>query len=244
MSETESLSAAIEGLYRTFSNYPLRKHVEGCPCCVHETDKKALESKPLRKLLRSDLGRYASKAMTTWGDKGDFRHFLPRIFELTISRDGIGYDEEIVLGKLGRAGWTEWPKTEQAALRAFFKAGWRFLICQRTPNVKPDSWLCGLAIAGEDLRDYLSIWMEAKETNAYKHLDAFLKHHQPTYIKRHSLNNAFWPTAPHGMAHVCDWLADVETRRDLERIYFENIGSGLAPIISEVIMSLEQIVAD
>lgn len=88
-----SLIEAIEALYRAFSNYPLHKHVEGCPCCIAESDKMLLESKPLRQLSSSDLSRYSFKAMTTWGDKNDFRHFLPRIFELVVSeegRDGTG----------------------------------------------------------------------------------------------------------------------------------------------------------
>jgi hypothetical protein len=82
MQQQKALAEAIENLYRAFARYSLRKHVEGCPCCVRERDKRALESKPLRQLASSDLGRYAFKAMTTWGNQDDFRHFLPRIFEL------------------------------------------------------------------------------------------------------------------------------------------------------------------
>jgi hypothetical protein len=107
MQNAKPLIESVERLYKVFSRYPLHKHVEGCPCCVHETDKRALEAKPLRQLTSSDLGRYAFKAMTTWGDKDDFRHFLPRIFELLVSEKGMGWDEEVILGKLALAEWSE-----------------------------------------------------------------------------------------------------------------------------------------
>ena len=85
MNADNELEIAVEKLYKVFSRYSLRRHVEGCPCCVHEEDKRALESKPLQNLSAAELGRYSFKAMTTWGDKDDFRHFLPRIFELMVS---------------------------------------------------------------------------------------------------------------------------------------------------------------
>ncbi len=35
------------------------------------------------KLNEDDLSRFTGKAMTTWGNANDYKHFLPRIFELT-----------------------------------------------------------------------------------------------------------------------------------------------------------------
>jgi hypothetical protein len=241
MGDEKPLSSAVEGLYSAFARYPLRKHVEGCPCCVHQHDKKALEAKPLRQLRSADLSRYAFKAMTTWGDENDFRHFLPRIFELVVSSERIGCDEEVVFGKLSLAKWGTWPEKEQVALRAYFRAGWRFLLSQESPVVEPDSWLCGIAVSGEDLQIFLNDWIQAKQKHAYEHLNGFVEHHQPTYVKRHSLSNAFWPTAPKGVAQICDWFAAAETRKELERIYFENDSSEFASAISKSVNYLEQI---
>jgi hypothetical protein len=241
MNHEKPLSEAINGLYKAFARYPLRKHVEGCPCCVHEPEKRALGSKLLRQLNSSDLGQYAFKAMTTWGDENDFRHFLPRMFELVVSSEGIGWDEEVVLGKLRLAKWGTWPEKEQAALRAYFRAGWQFLLSQENPHVEPDSWLCGIAIAGEDLLIYLNDWIQARQRHAYEHLNAFVEQHQPTYVKRHSLSNPFWPTAPRGVTQICDWFASEETRNELEKIYFENDSSEFASAISKSVNYLEQI---
>jgi hypothetical protein len=56
-SDTE-LKSAIEGLYRTFSRYPLPPHVDGCPHCVSDADHALLYSKDLRDLGPKELERY------------------------------------------------------------------------------------------------------------------------------------------------------------------------------------------
>ena len=230
METDKSLLEAIEKLYKVFSRYPLRKHVEGCPCCVGNDDKRMLESKPLRELTSADLGRYSFKAMTTWGDKDDFRHFLPRIFELLVSERGI-WDTEIVVGKLGLAEWQRWSEAEKSAVREYFRANWNWLIGRPRPLIEPDSWLCGMNRAGEDLGVYLDDWASACNSIAYEHLAKFIEHHTPAFIKRHSLNNGFWPDSPQGVKQVCDWLANEQTRENLEQLYFEN-ESGTAALIT------------
>ena len=86
---TDELKESIENLYSTFSIYPLNSKMEGCPCCVSDADKEKIHSKQLRELEEEDLSRYVFKAMTTWGDTDDFKHYLPRIFELLSTTDFI-----------------------------------------------------------------------------------------------------------------------------------------------------------
>src|SRR5437588_624905 len=96
---TEELKLAIERLYQTFAIYPFKPTMEGCPCCVSDSDKEKIHSKKIRQLEGDDLSRYASKAMTTWGDTEDFKHYLPRILELLVTTDFI-VDIIVVLDKL------------------------------------------------------------------------------------------------------------------------------------------------
>ena len=79
---TDNLKISIESLYSIFSIYPFKSTMDGCPCCVSDSDKEKIHTKQLRELDGDDLSRYAFKAMTTWGDTDDFKHYLPRIFEL------------------------------------------------------------------------------------------------------------------------------------------------------------------
>ena len=97
--------------------------MEGCPCCVSDTDKEKIHSKQLRDLDEDDLSRYAFKAMTTWGDTDDFKHYLPSIFELLSTTDFI-VDTFVVLGKLEYGKWQEWTDIEKNAITQFLWAWW------------------------------------------------------------------------------------------------------------------------
>jgi hypothetical protein len=110
-----TLDDAIERVYREFARYPRRSHVSGCPCCVDDEEARALASAPLRDIPEATLERYAFKAMTTWGDEADFKHFVPPIFERTV-RGRLGVNEQIVFGKLAYASWHEWPTREREVI--------------------------------------------------------------------------------------------------------------------------------
>ncbi len=120
---TEELKIAIENLYDTFSIYPFKSTMEGCPCCVSDIDKEKINSKELRDLNEEDLSKYAFKAMTTWGDIDDFKHYLPRIFELLTTTDFI-VDTFVVLGKLQYGKWRQWADKEKQAITHFLFAWW------------------------------------------------------------------------------------------------------------------------
>ncbi|HEY5750087.1 MAG TPA: hypothetical protein VIU12_28675 [Chryseolinea sp.] len=126
----EELKISIEGLYATFSRYPFRSTMEGCPCCVSVGDKEKLHTKELRFLEESDISRYAFKALTTWGDIDDFKHYLPRIFELLSTTDFV-VDTFVVLKKLTYANWTMWPDDEQKTIQVFLLAWWKDIVENR-----------------------------------------------------------------------------------------------------------------
>lgn len=124
---TEELKIAIQNLYDTFSIYPFKSTMEGCPCCVSDSDKEKIHSKQLIELTEDDLSRYAFKAMTTWGDTTDFKHYLPRIFELLATTDFI-VDTFVVLGKLEYGKWRTWTEKEQKSITDFLMAWWTDLL--------------------------------------------------------------------------------------------------------------------
>jgi len=121
---TEELKIATEELYKTFKKYTF-KLTEGSPLTVSESDKLTLHSKQLRELEDEDISRYAFKAMTTWGDDNDFKHYLPRIFELAATRKLI-VDTFVVLGKLEYGNWTEWESQEISTINKFLHSWWKY----------------------------------------------------------------------------------------------------------------------
>jgi hypothetical protein len=101
-------------LYDEFSRYPLKPKIEGCPCCDLESSESGLHKKELRDLGWDDLSLFIFKAMTTFGDVNDFKHFLPRIFELYYtSFYESHYDVGILFSKLEYANLAQWPKNER-----------------------------------------------------------------------------------------------------------------------------------
>ena len=148
----------IEALYFAFRAYPLRDRIDSCPCCRGPASTRPLHQTPLRQLSAEVLSTYAFRALTTVGNVDDFRHFLPRIFELLYSGElAAEVDPEIVLGKLAYADWTSWPAAEQDAVRAALHLLWqRFRLSPEAKN-----WLCAIARAEPDIRPYLNAWEPA-----------------------------------------------------------------------------------
>ncbi|MDI1443531.1 hypothetical protein [Polyangium sp. 6x1] len=130
---------ALEALYRTFARYPLRARIVGCPHCVGQKDDAPLHRAPLRALRAADLGSYAFKAMTTWGDVDDYRHFLPRILDLSLDRPPEpGLEPAQIADKLRYAGWSTWPEDEQKAITEFVMATFQAALAWH-PDIRAES---------------------------------------------------------------------------------------------------------
>jgi hypothetical protein len=125
------LANAIDALYETFDAYPLKERIDFCPHCELDQAERRLHLRPLREITWADLGRYSFRAMTTFGDENDFKHFLPRIFELYVF-DHVGAPDclFVFFGKLDHATWTTWPPAEVVAVRRLIDAWKRVLVAE------------------------------------------------------------------------------------------------------------------
>ncbi len=204
--EKQALAEAIEGLYATFSGYSLAQKVEGCPCCVSAEDEAVLHLQPLQRMTAEDLRRYATKALTTWGTENDFKHFLPRLFELVIEEEGIAYeiDLAILFGKLKYAHWNTWPSQEHAAVRDYLEALWLFVLSVPMEAVTIDEYLCAIGQAEEELSHYLTVWQNLQSNTALNHLVEFVEAQDSLHKGR--LMDAFWSGRREQMAQVVEWL--------------------------------------
>jgi len=127
----------IENLYKVFSRYPLREKIVGCPHCELKEAESRLHTTSLREITWEDFGVYPFKAMTTFGDVEDFKHFLPRLLELyKKDYDGSRYSIGILLTKLNYGEWHNWQADEKNAISGFL-----------------ESWINSLNIPGKISRD-------------------------------------------------------------------------------------------
>lgn len=155
-----------------------------CPCCVSEDDIAALFSTPLSQLPAKNFSHYGWKAMTTWGEENEWKHFLPRLLELSLEADGPGgLGIEWVGNKFSTVDWRAWPSQEVESLRDF----WRELIslvAKRGDWEFVDEWLQELARLGENGDAGLQKWLRNAESpeiialdnwaREWDHLDSML----------------------------------------------------------------------
>jgi hypothetical protein len=150
--------------------------MEGSPFIEKlEEGNRLLFAKPLNQISADDLGRYAGKAMTTWGEVNDYKHFLPRILELTALYDGP-IDITWVFDKLEYGKWDTWEKDEQAIIQEYLLTLFKEILKDSTKNVE---WLfveyfyvCYKYYSNP--KELLSIWETDTGKAATKHLADFI----------------------------------------------------------------------
>ncbi|MFI5073323.1 MAG: hypothetical protein ACHP8A_20865, partial [Terriglobales bacterium] len=165
MEQTAELRDAIEKRYVTFARYPLRENTEACPCCHSEQDERRLHAKSLRKLNANDLREFVQGALHVWGGVEDFKHFLPRIFELAMDNSAEFADTQIALGKLRYCEWWNWQESERQVIQRFFGAAWNCALTAEPTEwsgIEVEDLLCGIALADSDVAAYLTKWQSMR----------------------------------------------------------------------------------
>ncbi len=230
----DELKTAIESLYATFSCYPANGTMEGCPCCVSATDKEKIHTKQLRQLDGEDLSRYAFKALTTWGNTDDFKHYLPRIFELLSTTDFI-VDTFVVLGKLHYANWKTWPAEEQKAINDFLMAWWIDSIEHQ--NYFDNDLFIEIYKLFEDINPLLDNWHITFENNSFKNLIDLLDSYYYDLIKISSKSEGLDQAS---IDKLQLWLINKKELLEQGFFYYETIDDEFAERISNTLYIIER----
>lgn len=225
----EQLEQASAQLYAAFACYPARRTMWACSCCVKREEIVALTTVPLRSLSGDDLGRYAFKAMTTWGDSEDFRSFLPRLLELCVLDPGAHcVDSETICRKLEYAQWAKWPQEERQAIVDYLLAFWQLLLTDASHALRcsASDYLEALSQALEDLSPFLQVWRQSDEATALQALANFVNENGDELGSGHTLK---WLLgSPPTKRQVITWLLEPETRQWLEDGFFRYAEQGWA----------------
>jgi hypothetical protein len=138
--ERVDLGRATDALYEAFAAYPLKERIDTCPHCELDAAERRLHVRLLREMRWSDFGPYPFKALTSFGEEEDLKHFLPRILELYVSdHAGAPYTLFMVFGKLDQAQWLTWPAGEVAAIRRFVDA-WQRALAREAHESDESAW--------------------------------------------------------------------------------------------------------
>jgi hypothetical protein len=215
------LKASIDCLYQTFSAYLLPDYTDPCLHCHTIEDDSKLRSKPLHDLGVEELRDYIADALLVWGSVSDFKHFLPRIFELYVTVPDPAselIDPEMILSKFRYGQWRTWPHPEQLAIESFLQALWAQILNdppQAGCFTDVESWLCAIAQAEDDLTPYLNQWIHNQNPSASFALSSMLL--SSAVVRPGSTGrNAFWEDRDKQYVQVQDWIKTPDVLRKLE----------------------------
>ena len=150
-----SLTSAIDDLYKAFADVARPEMIHACPCCMTADEVDLLLAKPLRGLSADELSSYASSALLTVGDVSDYLYFLPRILEISIFDDSWWPDIEVSGRKIKMTDATSWPTERFTALSDFFHAAAdRILELKNYGRI--DEWMCAIASIQLELQPFLA----------------------------------------------------------------------------------------
>lgn len=134
----EELRGAIDGLYKVFERYPRPREFDFAQGLVPEA------KLALRDVHENWCCWYLPKAVTSLGTVTDFKHFLPRVFEVGIYHWTTGcwpgtkcnpqlkiilpVELPLLARRLVYAGFNQWPEKEKEAVQVVVRAAWRMRI--------------------------------------------------------------------------------------------------------------------
>ena len=210
---TPELRSAVEKLYEVFAKYPL-KNLEGCPCCVEQEELLYLSTTPLRLLEGKVIFNYGFEAMTTIGDELDFKHFLPRLFEL-LGRETRLWEPSQLAGKLTCARWEKWTQQEVEAIEDFWTAYWQSKLLVRSGYPEIEDVFKSLLAFSPNPDRFLALCLEAEGKNALLNVTELIitiGNRTGIYGKRFISEEAD--------AYIKKWLHKPDLKEKMEKAFF------------------------
>jgi hypothetical protein len=217
---TQRLKNSIEVLYNVFSKYKGNPNMEGSSNYDNlEEWNKELFSKELNELSAQDLLRFAGKVMTTWGRVDDYKHFLPRIFELTAELDPP-YEVWIAFDKLNYGNWDKWEENERNAIYNYMLSLWDNLV---TDDSEKAEWFfieyfSSIARFYPKFSDILNIWEHKTGRAPTKHLTEFILNEREKLFDKGYIDGLH--KNYDAAKELIDWLLAEQTIKRLQEAFY------------------------
>ena len=189
---TESTRNSINTLYKVFSKYPLNPNMKASPLYSKldiEEWNKEISHKPLQELHGDELSFLAFKVGYTWGNIIDYKHFLPRFFELIAKYNEGLIQSFIVFNKLKYFDWENWPQEEFDAILDFINSLWIQIINDETQTAKFEEIFSSI-IKLHPFKDWLlQQWLDAKSNSAIYQFCNFIYFNSPVIVRQNQISS-------------------------------------------------------
>lgn len=230
---------SVAELYNAFEHYPAPKQMSGSPVYGHLDEwNRDLARHPLREIPAASLGRFAFKALTTWGEVEGFKHFLPRMLEL-LPFERIEFEAWVLLDKLNVGKWGEWPTGERQAITRYLEAFWELLLTDPktfSPSEFTDLF-AAIAQVHPDFEQLLHQWRSHPFPTALKQLVAYIRSEKPALLEQKTLPG-FYDSPVRGRTFH-HWISSAETLSWLESGFWAHSEKPFAKEISEAVQFIE-----
>jgi hypothetical protein len=195
---------AIRRLYGVFSGYGLPAQMVFCTYCDTEEYERSLHAE-LGSLPVELVDKYVWDAMHHTGDEVDFKHFVPRIYELLAKGELPFADPEMAIGRLAKASWRQWPADERESVEAVLDGIWDDVMRLEEPPVDIDSLVCGLGLAFGGVPPQVRAWLSDERPLAVQRLVQFVLANGDE-LPEARLGDPWWKDDPEAMAAVAAWV--------------------------------------
>lgn len=162
-----------EELYGVYATVPLDPGVDFCDHCVTEAEVRALHTTPLRELTPEHLGPLLFSSTTTWGDIAYFRHFLPRLLELTAAGAMNDWSYPSFLPRRLLLSREHDTPGQTVAIDRFLTGWWARTLATWPPACEAAEVYDTLAEIGVSPARLLAAWPPAPVVSGARHLAAF-----------------------------------------------------------------------
>ncbi len=232
----------VDKLYQAFQDYAAADLHEFSPLnnAVRMAEEiKHLQSTPLRELNGEQLAYFAFKTMTTWGSVDTFKHFLPRMLELS-PNEPIHLDLPGLLGKLNYAQWESWPSEEQTAVQDFVFEYWQALITseEKGSSYELSQFLSAALDAGFAPASLLESWQLIDKEPGLGRLVDFILINYPDIFVRNRFGRSKIKREEHAQL-MQKWLCSKDMLDKLTWHFFQFENAHLAENISKALTYLE-----
>ena len=210
---TPELRVSIDEVYAAFADVRKPDDIVVCPCCMEPTEVKVLLSKKLKELTPDELSKYGSKVFNTVGDIPDFLYFLPRLLEIVVTNPDWWPNPEVLLPKLKKAGFLDWPERRCAAVRNFLEVAFYDVMTRASSEWEFDSWICALGLFFGDVSPYLR-----QLENRPALFRAYYEENSEC-LSKGNLTNSFWEENPAALRQVLDWFSSPKIKNMIKEVY-------------------------
>ena len=218
---TSRLKNSISDLYETFEKYRSGPAMSGSPLYSDLAKwNEDIFSKSLAELNEDDLSRFVGKSITTWGNENDYKHFLPRIFELT-AEFRTPYEIWIAFGKLEYGEWHTWPENEQKVIHEFMLALWQNIVNDNSEKAEWEfkDYFSSIAHFYPNFSDLINIWWESDSKASIKHLADFLIDEQTAIFDRKKISGFY--DKKENTEEFIAWVLSDRILEKMQQKYFE-----------------------